>query len=76
MIAVLILVAICLASVTEARNNRCYLPIQTGMCKANFLRWGYNAATQQCVPFLYGGCGGNANQFKSKTVCEKACKRG
>uniref|UniRef100_A0A5K3F6A2 BPTI/Kunitz inhibitor domain-containing protein n=1 Tax=Mesocestoides corti TaxID=53468 RepID=A0A5K3F6A2_MESCO len=74
MIAVLALVAICLASFTEAITSPCYLPIERGMCMAHMKRWAYDATTGLCVPFVYGGCGGNANQFKSKAACRKVCK--
>ena len=46
---------------------------QTGMCRAYFPRYFYNAATNRCESFIYGGCGGNANNFASKAQCESKC---
>jgi len=43
----------------------CSLPKAVGPCRATFPRWFYNSATQRCESFTYGGCGGNANQFKT-----------
>ena len=40
------------------------------------IRWFYNATTGSCVPFSYGGCGGNFNNFLSKEKCQKVCQSG
>jgi len=52
----------------------CSLPRVTGLCYALFYRFGYSPVTKECVPFVYGGCGGNANRFDSIQACESACK--
>ena len=49
------------------------MPIETGMCAAYFVRYGYNSTSQQCEEFIYGGCGGNENRFKSMEECRHAC---
>uniref|UniRef100_A0A8C9SHY4 Protein AMBP n=1 Tax=Scleropages formosus TaxID=113540 RepID=A0A8C9SHY4_SCLFO len=49
----------------------CRLPVVTGPCKAAFPRWAFQR--DNCVPFTYGGCDGNSNNFDSKTECEKYC---
>ena len=33
----------------------------------------YDTATDQCEPFTYGGCFGNANRFSTKGECVLAC---
>ncbi|XP_022817235.1 tissue factor pathway inhibitor 2-like [Spodoptera litura] len=35
------------------------------------LRYGFRNFT--CVPFLYSGCGGNANNFMSYEACREVC---
>ncbi|VDK55795.1 unnamed protein product [Gongylonema pulchrum] len=33
----------------------------------------YDAFSGKCHPFIYGGCGGNLNKFKTKEECEARC---
>jgi hypothetical protein len=39
------------------------------------MRYFFDSESQQCLPFQYGGCGGNANRFSSAYDCLHACKR-
>lgn len=64
---------------TIAENNRqtiCRLPNYriTGSCKLKILRFYYDSVTASCNSFLYEGCGGNRNNFKTKEACECTCK--
>uniref|UniRef100_A0A673B910 BPTI/Kunitz inhibitor domain-containing protein n=1 Tax=Sphaeramia orbicularis TaxID=375764 RepID=A0A673B910_9TELE len=51
----------------------CSLPPQTGPCKARMERYFYNPASSSCEVFVYGGCGGNENNFKNQEQCMKTC---
>lgn len=51
----------------------CGLPVVTGPCNAAFPRYAYDGS--QCVPFTYGGCQGNANNFETLEACEQACNK-
>ncbi|KAK2707178.1 hypothetical protein QYM36_015008, partial [Artemia franciscana] len=42
-------------------------------CKASFARWTYDSENEKCKPYIYGGCGGTDNLFKSKKQCMKTC---
>ncbi|XP_054914835.1 tissue factor pathway inhibitor 2 [Poeciliopsis prolifica] len=53
----------------------CLLPGVNGPCKENIDRYYYNTYTQKCEELNYGGCEGNANNFKSYEECQKACFR-
>ncbi|XP_063799707.1 amyloid beta precursor like protein 2 isoform X2 [Pseudophryne corroboree] len=46
----------------------------TGPCRAMFMRWHFNAPLKKCVRFVYGGCGGNRNNFESEEYCMAVCK--
>ncbi|KAM9770556.1 WAP, Kazal, immunoglobulin, Kunitz and NTR domain-containing protein [Menidia menidia] len=63
----------CKASCQREGAGVCALPAVQGPCKAWEARWSWNALTKQCQAFVYGGCHGNANSFRSKKECEAAC---
>jgi hypothetical protein len=52
----------------------CRLPMVVGPCEAAIQRFWHDPATGVCVPFVYGGCEGNANNFDSLEACQAACK--
>lgn len=37
-------------------------------------RWTYNENTDNCEKFVYGGCGGTANNFITEDACNNKCK--
>ncbi|XP_052259215.1 kunitz-type serine protease inhibitor bitisilin-3-like [Dreissena polymorpha] len=49
----------------------CNLPVVTGRCEAYMPSWYFNNGV--CKKFVYGGCGGNGNRFKSRNACRRAC---
>nr|XP_020662707.1 kunitz-type protease inhibitor 4 [Pogona vitticeps] len=57
----------------ECLQQICRLPKEVGPCLAAFSRWFYNGQTQKCEAFTYGGCQGNANNFKTLEECQKKC---
>ncbi|XP_073510796.1 uncharacterized protein [Phyllobates terribilis] len=52
----------------------CLQPMDEGFCSQYILLWYYHLKVDECRPFVYGGCGGNHNRFKSKEKCERKCK--
>ncbi|XP_076360449.1 actinia tenebrosa protease inhibitors-like [Tachypleus tridentatus] len=67
--------AICKASVkTLGQSNDCHLEPETGPCKAYIPRFYFDKETGTCEQFIYGGCDGNANNFKSTDECHAICK--
>lgn len=56
----------------------CWAPAESGPCRAMLERWYFNPKKRRCVPFLFGGCGGNRNNFESEeyclAVCSSSCK--
>ncbi|XP_065557373.1 uncharacterized protein LOC136025352 isoform X2 [Artemia franciscana] len=51
----------------------CFLPPETGPCNKIVTRYYFDPAFGKCLPFNYGGCGGNINNFKSPKFCHWFC---
>lgn len=51
----------------------CKQPPDTGLCKAYFRMYYYDEKAKDCLTFIYGGCGGNDNKFKSHLECLLRC---
>lgn len=56
-----------------ADAGACGLPKVVGPCEAAIPRFWFNASAGRCEPFVYGGCGGNANNFNDIATCAAAC---
>ncbi|KAK3601370.1 hypothetical protein CHS0354_037684 [Potamilus streckersoni] len=56
------------------RQCECNLPKESGPCLAYFPRYFYNSKSGQCEQFIYGGCGGNENNFKTLADCQVICE--
>jgi hypothetical protein len=54
-------------------GEACTAPPDSGECDAAIPSWYHDAATGICRPFVYGGCGGNANVYASLAECQKTC---
>ncbi|XP_030193074.1 kunitz-type protease inhibitor 2 [Gadus morhua] len=53
--------------------HRCGVAPAVGLCRAALPRWYYNSDTHTCQSFIYGGCGGNKNNYGSQENCMVAC---
>ncbi|XP_059475897.1 thrombin inhibitor hemalin-like [Neocloeon triangulifer] len=63
----------CRHLVRERRGLDCGQPTEKGRCLAALHRFAYNPTSRDCDEFVYGGCGGNANNFRTRTECLKKC---
>jgi hypothetical protein len=54
-------------------KNHCFLDPEPGSCEASKKQWYFEPKSGQCKQFIYGGCEGNQNNFKTKALCEKDC---
>ncbi|GAA6088513.1 collagen alpha-1(VII) chain isoform X1 [Tachysurus ichikawai] len=59
-------------SVNQSQDP-CALVLDEGGCSRYTLRWYFNAQVGECRPFIYSGCGGNANRYTHKEECEENC---
>ncbi|CAK6961368.1 LOW QUALITY PROTEIN: collagen alpha-1(VII) chain [Scomber scombrus] len=55
-------------------TDRCLEPMSEGACSDYVLLWYFHHHSGECRPFVYGGCGGNRNQFSSRQECQSWCK--
>ncbi|XP_048417953.1 amyloid-like protein 2 isoform X2 [Stegostoma tigrinum] len=53
----------------------CSQEAMTGPCRAMMPRWYFNINKKKCFRFVYGGCGGNRNNFESEEYCMAVCKQ-
>ncbi|XP_061599830.1 kunitz-type protease inhibitor 1a [Cololabis saira] len=57
----------------EQSEHHCMAPKKVGPCRGSFPRWHYNAASEKCEEFTFGGCRENLNNYLSITECTNAC---
>lgn len=60
-------------SVEEVVREVCFASAETGPCRAMLPRWYFVREEGRCAPFIYGGCGGNRNNFESEKYCVSVC---
>lgn len=58
-----------------ASESVCDLPFEEGLCDAYFPRYYFDKEMGRCHKFVYGGCGGNGNNFRTKEECNQRCGR-
>lgn len=61
------------ACASALEGSICGLPAEVGPCEGIFPRFYYDVCLGQCESFVYGGCGGNANNFLTLEDCNAAC---
>lgn len=54
--------------------NICFLPKEPGHCSSLFTRYYYNPKKSKCDSFIYTGCNGNENNFKTLAECSQTCE--
>ncbi|RXM27325.1 Amyloid beta A4 protein [Acipenser ruthenus] len=57
----------------QGQGEVCSEEAETGPCRAMLPRWYFDLASGQCVQFIYGGCGGNRNNFETQEYCLSVC---
>ncbi|XP_036406294.1 kunitz-type protease inhibitor 1-like [Megalops cyprinoides] len=57
----------------EQSQSHCLVPKKVGPCRGAFPRWHYNAVTEKCEEFLFGGCRANRNNYLTEQECSSAC---
>ncbi|XP_061180673.1 PI-stichotoxin-Hcr2e-like [Saccostrea echinata] len=52
----------------------CSLPAEPGLCRGYCPRYYHDTKTGTCREFIYGCCEGNANNFRTKELCNRVCR--
>ncbi|XP_030208925.1 amyloid beta (A4) precursor protein a isoform X1 [Gadus morhua] len=60
-------------SIEEVVREVCLASAETGPCRAMLPRWYFDREEGRCAQFIYGGCGGNRNNFDSEEYCLSVC---
>nr|Q1RPS9.1 RecName: Full=Kunitz-type serine protease inhibitor homolog beta-bungarotoxin B5 chain; Flags: Precursor [Bungarus multicinctus]CAJ18320.1 beta-bungarotoxin b5 chain precursor [Bungarus multicinctus] len=58
---------------SRKRHPYCNLPPDPGPCHDNKFAFYHHPASNKCKEFVYGGCGGNDNRFKTRNKCQCTC---
>lgn len=58
----------------STEDDPCSLEQQMGPCRASMDRFYFNG--DKCERFIYGGCEGNKNNFKTVEECRQKCGSG
>jgi hypothetical protein len=59
---------------TPCPLSPCELAFEDGNCDAAFQVFWHNPDTHLCEPQIYGGCGGNENNFQTLDECRDFCE--
>jgi hypothetical protein len=54
-------------------GSNCDLPADGGRCRAYKMRFAYSRTSGECKMFVFGGCGGNSNNFHTIESCRETC---
>uniref|UniRef100_A0A3B5QNS1 BPTI/Kunitz inhibitor domain-containing protein n=1 Tax=Xiphophorus maculatus TaxID=8083 RepID=A0A3B5QNS1_XIPMA len=57
----------------KTKTYVCLLAKNSGGCRKPSVLWYHDARTGRCALFLYNGCGGNQNRFRTRERCEEMC---
>ncbi|XP_041351580.1 kunitz-type serine protease inhibitor HCRG21-like [Gigantopelta aegis] len=73
MLSLVILVMLVAVPTWQQDLEVCSQSRDAGPCKALFRRFYWNAQSGKCEKFIFGGCLGNSNNFKTLEECSKLC---
>ncbi|KAB5577378.1 hypothetical protein PHYPO_G00209210 [Pangasianodon hypophthalmus] len=58
----------------KVKKSPCYLEDEPGPCRGLVPRYFFDSKVNKCKRFFYGGCFGNANNFRTLKECQDRCQ--
>uniref|UniRef100_A0A1E1X1H9 Putative tick kunitz 20 n=1 Tax=Amblyomma aureolatum TaxID=187763 RepID=A0A1E1X1H9_9ACAR len=65
----------CMCFEEDKAYTQCTQYPDRGPCKGRVYRYYFNSARGTCRLFVYGGCEGNSNNFRSRIKCMRRCAK-
>ncbi|RZF45988.1 hypothetical protein LSTR_LSTR017043 [Laodelphax striatellus] len=65
--------SVCFSTAHHPPGSPCWPDPEKGTCNQKLIRYFHNHEDDKCEQFIYSGCGGNANNFKTHDECHKEC---
>ncbi|XP_072144219.1 uncharacterized protein [Dermacentor andersoni] len=72
-LAILLVAIVVTGASAQGRPRLCSLPSAQGPCRGRITAFYFDRSSGRCRQFIYGGCQGNANRFKSFRQCARVC---
>ncbi|XP_037086585.1 papilin-like [Pollicipes pollicipes] len=63
----------CTGSKIEPGGAICRQRSLVGPCAGSITRYYFDDTSKRCQQFIYSGCGGNSNNFETRSECEGSC---
>lgn len=60
-------------TIASTNDFYCRLTQDSGTCTNYRDLWYYDYFSGKCLKFIYSGCGGNLNRFRSEEECKRRC---
>ncbi|XP_076365776.1 proteinase inhibitor-like [Tachypleus tridentatus] len=69
----LLVTSLCSFLAATGQAKDCNSPPVSGPCKLLALSYYYDPDSRKCKTFVFGGCYGNGNQYRTEADCFAAC---
>uniref|UniRef100_A0A3Q2E5T3 Collagen, type XXVIII, alpha 1b n=1 Tax=Cyprinodon variegatus TaxID=28743 RepID=A0A3Q2E5T3_CYPVA len=60
---------------SQGPETGCNQSLDPGPCRDYIAKWYYDAKSNSCAQFWFGGCQGNQNRFDSEQKCRETCEK-
>ncbi|XP_077524225.1 actinia tenebrosa protease inhibitors-like [Amblyomma americanum] len=61
------------SSPRERTEPNCFVPPNAGSCNGRLFRYYFHWGVGRCIRYVYTGCEGTGNNFRSRQMCMRTC---